>query len=549
MLQEIPTHNSEHIEMDVFREENEEILLHDELVDIDLYNPEIRDLTPQEISLLNRIVSIIKLGLPMAFADTFALKQMILPILLSHLDNDTEHTAANGLICTVIGMLMVTSLAPLFGISIIGVGLVKEYKATEEGSEERAKKTKELVDLYRNGLFYSALIAPVVITPLYFSEPLLNLFNQDPKVTVITQNFLRPFSLSVLPTFFYINALQLLQSFHFTPVMKATSASFIITLMTSIGLGYGIVFPELGEKGIQTGYIAEPFITSLVMLAFLVGHKQFKNIPFFSNLFTSLNGNSHQFLALMKTGGWITLCVLVDLVMGFSTSAIAGNIGLKEQAALALTMLYLLANSVFAVHLPLATMLHSGEIDKSNKQSLKTIIKAGLISSMAVGAIIPVFFAISPSLLTKMMGVDDPEIDNILNYLAPLMSLGSIFEVLRFVLLFQLRIMNEMKSSAMVFINCQIAGLILSASLAFGTDAGIYGTAAGYVFAVLSSSAVLSIQLYQKMNAPSQENLTKTTRVQSQQPSRAKSLGFLGIFSKAEKIYGVDEEELEELRI
>jgi Na+-driven multidrug efflux pump len=446
------------------------------------------------------MLDIMRLGFPMALSDAYAFQKMLLPIFWGHLSQNPQHMAANALILSSIDLAIVTALSPLFELSIKAVPLIRQHEEAAEGSEERRQTQQEIANLFRNGLIYSGLAGTLVMLPFDFSSSLFKLMGQNPETSDITQAFLRPYSLSVPAIFFCCTCAQIFQSFQFTPAMYSSALCMIFGFAISCGLGYGLGgLPNLGESGVLAGYVSEPYFSALLMIGFIMFHKKFDPYPLFRTLGSSLQGNGKAFLEFLMNGGTITLCILFDLMLFFIGSNVAGIQGTRQQETLAIVMQYPVVNSVIAVHFPLAAMIILGSVlGNRNYQQIRNVSRAGITTSMLVGSVIPLFFTMFPQALMSMAGQEDPEISDQLPNLTLFVSLCAILDVLRFALLFQLRIMGETKRATAIFAICQSIGLLSILFLGLGTSS-IYGTLSGFFIAPLLNNFALGFFLHSRI--------------------------------------------------
>ena len=80
----------------------------------------------------------------------------------------------------------------------------------------------------------------------------------------------------------------------------------------------------------------------------------------------------------------------------------------------------------------------------------------------------------------------------ILQYLAPIIFIGTIFDAARFNMLQQLRILGDVKGSTIISSAFLAIGMGSATLLGLKTELGIYGVAAGYTGGILlATSAVL----------------------------------------------------------
>lgn len=478
--------------------------------------------TPSYSALMRKIT---RLGLFMSASDTYAIKSMLLPVLLSQVNSDSEHVAAIALIVTATNTVVTVLVSPIFALNMLAPPTIAQINAPGITPEEHAAKVRDLTTLYRNGLIYSVLALPAILFALNFSEPLFtSVFQQNPAVSNIAAEFLSIYSIAVPATFYYLTTLMMLQSFQYTRALAVGTASMILCLALSIGLGFGIGLPKMGRDGILIGHVAEPFLTSLAFGGFLFAHPKFRNFHFFTSLCSSLQGNLPQFKTMLKTGSVITINVAAEMGFSFGLAAIAGVQSIKSQESLALIMQYTLANAILGVHFPLSGMIILGEsMGCEDKKTVYKTAKAALLVALMAGSIIPVVFGITPRSLLAIFSKQDEEIAKVLDVLAPIISVGSLLDVLRVALVFQLRMVGDMKGSTAINVSSQILGLALAFVLGMYTDMGIYGLGAGYSLSVMISCLILTQRWHSKMQPYRQPDATPSST-----PSLSSSCCFWG---------------------
>lgn len=463
--------------------------------------------SPSSFVLMRRIAG---LGCFMSASDTYAIKGMLLPLLLSRINSDPEHLAAITLIITTTNIVVI-GVSQIFALNMLAPPLIAQYNTLNGNPEEQATKIRELNILYRNGLIYSAFAFPSIMLVLNFSEPMFtSIFQQNAAVARIAAEFLRPYSIAVPATFFYLTTLMMLQSFQYTRALAIGTASMVLCLALSIGLGYGT---DLGIEGVLIGHVAEPFLTSIAFGGFLFGHPKFRDFHFFTSLTSSLRGNLTHMKQLLSTGSVITINVAAEIALGFGLAALTGVHSLKAQESLALIMQYTLANAILGVHFPLSGMIIMGDaMGSPDKKAVYKTAKAGLLVALLAGSIIPLVFGVAPRSLLSIFGKEDDEIAGILDVLAPIMSIGSLVDVLRVAFVFQLRMLGDMKGSTAINVFSQLSGLGLAFGLGLYTNLDIYGIGLGYSLSIVISCAVLAQRWYSKMEPYRQPEPVQNSR-------------------------------------
>lgn len=453
-------------------------------------------------------------GMLMLLSDNFAIKNATLSFLLKVVSRTSEDRAAIALIIPTINVTLLAAVSPLFVINLISPEIITTLKQLEANDnlsiDDISNHRRKIAYIFRHAVIISGVLAPVVILIWLTSGPILQyIFKQQPAVANSAWQFLKWYSLSVLPAFIYFIQTQFIQSFQLKKIMAQGAASLLFCLLLSFSTGVGVLLPEQGVAGILLGYTAEPLITSLIYSINFCRHPSLNKFHFLKNLFTASNNQFLTMTEFMKKGIAITGTVVSEVLFGFGTAALAGVLGTKQQEVWALTMQYTLMNAIIAIHFPLSSAIQLGStISTVDKQRIG---KAGLAVSIIVGSILPAVFAISPGLLLGTNGQDDAVLMDLLKKITPIVSIASILDVIGFTFLFQVRMMNEIWTSTLVRMIAFCLGLGLTAMLSLATPLSIVGVAWGFMSGMSLSTLGLGLLWFKAIQNPNADRINATS--------------------------------------
>lgn len=439
-----------------------------------------------------------RLSLQMASSYTFSFEMIILVYTLGRINNAQNNLAAISLISSMLNTIVYIGATPLFSISIITAEKLGAYRIAELGNSEKFQLTAdasrdEIAVIYRHSILLAGALTLPMVACLVFSQPLLTGLQQNNQVAHISQDFLRPFSLCVPPFMLRMCSEQIIYGFgQSKSVMQITLASFIPTLSLGLALSFGAAgLPNLGNWGLLAGCISESYLSSIAMLMYVALSKQFKPFNFF-DFSRSWDKYANQRQKISTLGGFILLISLSETIGMLINSTFAGMVGVQQQAALSLCSQFTLIAFLLQIACGQTCSQEMNRALGQKKYELVSLLgKSSLISSVSLVAPIPLLFACSPGLLTRILGTADDEMQIILNGLVPIMAVATIVDVIRYNLLQQLLILKDVNHSALISTGNLLFGIVLSGVLSLATDMGIYGVATGYAIGVSLASLCL----------------------------------------------------------
>ncbi len=431
--------------------------------------------------------SITSLSAPMALSFTFSFQMFLMTILLNYLSNSEDELAATNLIITMINVLSIIGMSPIFSVNVLASNKLGELEVAEEEKKEDEQlleeKRSEISCLVQNGAVIATGLAIPVVSAFVFSKPILtNVFGQNDYVAQKTQEFLRTYSFSTLPLMYRMNFEQILFPFgKGKEAMLMALSSFGIGSLVAGFLGFGwLGIPKLGAQGIAIGYVVEGYLTALMYGLYLAKSQSFEKYHFY-RILNSFQGRFQQLFGLLKIGASISISESAEMIASLSPALLAGKIGVPQQAALALINQY-----------TTLTFLLTAADAQTNSQMVnkeiggKKYIRAHLSGKYGLGATlihslpIPLFFAFLPQLLI-ISSTDKKKLELILKTLAPIISAGVVVDSVRYNIVQQLRVLKNVNGSTIISASGLSLGVLMSYLLGMKTNLGIKGVALGSV--------------------------------------------------------------------
>lgn len=482
------------------------------------------------ISFREAFQKISSIAIPMALSFTFSFEVFLIVVLINYINESEDEIASATLITVLMNMLCVVGFAPLFSMNIIASNKVGELtQAEKEGEKEELlqEKREYIAGINRNGFGLSMALTLPVVAGMVFSKPLLvKVFSQDEHIAELTQDFLRVYSIAVPALMTRISTEQMMFAFgRAKEAMVLGSVNLIIGTGLSLWLGKG----SLGSKGIALGYVAETYLTSLAYALYLAKHKDFSKFEFF-HIFKRFRGQMQQLKELLETGGSIATSVASEMLMALSVGVFAGVLGTPEQSSMTYINQYVFFNFLLLSGFGMACSQEVNRlIGAKQYANASRIGKYGLLTTMIYSTPIPLLFAIVPNLLI-ISSADQSEIENILKYLAPIMSAGVIIDSLRYNLLQQERVLNDTKTSTYISVTALTMGITSSALLGLKTSMGVYGVALGFTGGVILACPPLLYRWHHRINAEKMRQMNEAPLLSS--PANS-CMGFFSMCRKS----------------
>jgi MATE family multidrug resistance protein len=256
-------------------------------------------------------------------------------------------------------------------------------------------------------------------------------------------------------------------------------------------LGFGLAgFPKMGTAGVAIGFVFEAYLTAALFGLYIACHSEMRNFHFF-NLSSKVKWSYEQLQEILAKAKSISFAVGTEMALSLTLGIVSGLIGPSEQSAMNFINQFMFFNfiAVSAFGQSCSQEL-ARKVGVGDYVSASAIAKYGLLTSLIYTVPIPLFFAIKPDYL-MFATPDQHHIENMLQYLAPIMATGIIIDSLRYNILQQLRSVNDLVGSSLVSTGGLSVGMLIGAILGLTTKSGIYGLAAGYTGGVVLAGSGL----------------------------------------------------------
>lgn len=456
---------------------------------------------------------LIKNALKMGMSFTFSFEVFMLIPLLHHFSESESDIAASALAASMMNALCGIAAAPLFMVpSVLRPRMDKweEEKKSEDkekGSmqteedavdpnsvrviissmpisgtaeqvvshviDKKAEKKEEIESIYNYSLSYSVLISGVVGTIFYFSESVLST-TQEAAVAASAQEFLRPYAFAVPGFIVRISLEQILFLFQeYDPAMKMALGSFSVSTGVALVLAF---YAEMGPLGIALGFTLESYLTAILYAIFIV--KSFPEFDFLKLPFTaSVTKFRGGLIELTKVGADSALNFGIDFTLALVVSLLSGSLDEESQSAVSYNLQYIYFLLIFSV----AFTFTSGQtvINVLGKpKEAKEMSEQGFSTTMRCLAPIPVILAIVSAFYPKIFYASE-KVEESLQILVPIMCVGMVFDIARFNLMHQLRILDDTFAPNVIALVVLAGGMAGATGVAFETSLGIYAIAGG----------------------------------------------------------------------
>ncbi len=247
------------------------------------------------------------------------------------------------------------------------------------------------------------------------------------------------------------------------------------------------------------GYSVEAALTSGAFSLYIVLNPDFKDYAFFrpKNILSHLN----KIKSLLNIGAPILIGNAIERGAIVATGALAGRVGVAEQAAYSTTMQFVLFAFLLQSAFGQSTCQEMSRLigDKAY-QSAATIGLSGILTAAACAIPMPLLFSIKPTYLMSLLGQDTAGTEDTLKYLIPIMSVCVLFDAARYGILKQLQNnLDDGKTSTAIASIGLIGGVLLSWGLGLNTSLGIYGVTLGYMISLIATTACLFTRWYPRM--------------------------------------------------
>lgn len=355
-------------------------------------------------------------------------------------------------------------------------------------------KKKELADLLLNSFALATINTLIAMPFMVFCQYFLqNILQQDAEVAALTQEFLRYYFIAIPATFYFLCTAQILNCFQNQEAMLLNFSLFAISIVLAYVLS---TKTPMKEEGILVPYITYPYVASALYTYYLIAHPQFKSLNIFNYLIKPLNWQT--FKQFVLSGNTLTLSIAAEITLNFALSTLMGILGVKEQAALALTTEYTSINILIGVQYGLTGNFGLGNalgLQRARKIDANHVYQTSIVclkTSLLIGLITPIVF-----LCYQHTKHDDSSINNKTTHLANAFAPAYILDVLSYAFIFQARQLDQRAImswiTAFIRVGGTMVGILIAATLALETDLEYQGVGLGYTSAMLFSAVVAGV--------------------------------------------------------
>lgn len=275
-------------------------------------------------------------------------------------------------------------------------------------------------------LGYGALTAPI----LWFSDPILLAFGQEPEVAELAQGYLRVAQWGIFP------ALTLMVLRSFLSGLERGSIILYVTIgmfLANAALNYALIFgnfgfPAWGLRGAAVASVCASTLGCILMIAYIRGVAETQSFELFVRFWRADWGAIRENVAL---GLPISFTILAETSLFAAASLLIGTIGTRELAAHGIALQ--LASIAFMIPLGLAqvaTVRVGLAYGREDILGVKRAAVAVLIVSLCFSACGSLLFAIMPRELGSLfLDIRNPDASAVLEYAASLIIIAGVFQL------------------------------------------------------------------------------------------------------------------------
>lgn len=467
---------------------------------------------------LNEAKTIAFDGLKQVISDTYAIELFFLPWFLNRSNNSSVNIAGNTLVLNFLNPLLIPAISPLFNIPFAFSQLFETVNEKNTTEEKKAKAINEIQVLFRSSIYHTVFLAtPITIFPMIFSKSILvNVFHQNPEISVITQSILRQLCLFVVPTLFYINAGQFILGSGKVNILLAGSVILAGTLLLTEAMCFGDTpFQKSCVEGASLAYFLGAVVTATIYNAHIFLSADFRQLKLFQSLFRPLKGSIDEFGYFLKNGLICTAQVSSDLAFAFLLNAMSIYFGVQAQAAFGLLSQCMWINSIVSVQMGLAAGTELGRAieNPEKKPFLNVVGAAGIMVSATAGCIIPALLVCFPTLVMQLLGNTDSEVAQLVTNVMLPFAIGSSLGAVCFSVMLQSWSLGDLFGSTLVRMLGLLIGFVSAVVFAFATPLGLEGLSSGSPIAMLASLLFLMNRWVRGIENKMQESISITNNV------------------------------------
>ncbi|GJM06411.1 MAG: hypothetical protein DHS20C10_01450 [marine bacterium B5-7] len=512
-------------------------------------------------------------GISMALCFNFSIEVFLSVILLQHLSESEDDTAAATLVSTWMNTVCVFFIAPILATAI---HLSKSYGAwceEEENStlahvvpgalrdepredqpllhgqenntetppgniqdvnvgamevvwepgDDKERKKERLESSNYNALTIALISAGCATTLTILAKPIfVHALGQRESVAAAAQKFLSVYAYAVPGLMFKLSLEQII--FGFGKVRAAMWFS-LIGCATGVGLSFLLGFgaqigslkvPRLGPAGVAAGFAVDSYITSILYVLFTQLNKDLKKFNFFKLSFSRYVRNLGELKKILRISGAMLIAFAIELALTLALGVFSGLISTEAQAAMSYCMNFIYLLFIFAAAFGYSCAQEvSRQIGAEKWVAAERIGRYGSITALIYIIPLPTIFAIYPPALEAISGGASEAVSQILSKLVPIMCAGVVFDAYRYNLFQQTRPLNDLIVPNIIALVGVCLGIGLAAGLGFGTEMKIYGLGAGYTTGIAFAMLAMFFRWRYDMNKITQREQSQSNNTSS----------------------------------
>lgn len=238
-----------------------------------------------------------------------------------------------------------------------------------------------------------ALFIAVLFTfaSLLFTKQIFSFYTKDSVTKELGKSYLQIYAWSFLPIALsgMAEAMLCCMEMAVFPLVASVSSLFVNTALNYILIFGKFGLPELGVKGAAIGSVVAQIISCLLTLVFLLWQLRKKKM----NLYFDIRFNGNEYISYVKILTPLLICEFMWSLGENVYSAIYGNIGTNDCAAMTMTspiqglMIGALCGLSQAAGIMIGKSLGNQNYEKAYKDS-KKLMKYGLIVSIALSILL-----------------------------------------------------------------------------------------------------------------------------------------------------------------
>jgi len=357
---------------------------------------------------------------------------------------------------------------------VMGIGIsygITPLVAAADSSGDNAMKANVL----KNGFYINLISNLLLFSVLFFISPVLNLFQQEPKVVELAIPFMNVMIFGMVPLSIFFTFKQFAEGLSLTIVtMIATLTGNILNILLNWILIFGHWgFDPMGLQGACWATFISRIFMAIILFAYIFWNSRFK-IYWAEMKKIKLNWKiSKKIIDL----GFSTGLQWVFEVGAFTLAVIwMGQLGKDEQAAHLIAISVAAFTYMFASGFSAGTSIRVGNyFGVKNRTELRRAAFAGLRVTVVCMAVFAICFLLFRDFIAETFSID-ANVVGIASSLILIAAFFQIFDGIQVVILGALRGMEDTKIPTLItLVSYWVFGIPICYVLAFNFDMGAQG--------------------------------------------------------------------------